>query len=168
MATTKNHASLVEEKDIRFLITDCPSDASIDSYLKLLKDNNVVALVRVCQGSYSSKPLVDNGIKVYDWEFEDGDPPPEAIVGKWNKLTAEVFGAGNKGNKVKPCIAVHCVAGLGRAPVMVAISLIESGMSAPDAILFIRQRRRGAINTKQVTYLNHYKRHKKEGGCVIS
>ena len=31
---------------------------------------------------------------------------------------------------------------------MVAISLIESGMSPDDAILFIRARRRGAINSK--------------------
>jgi protein tyrosine phosphatase type IVA len=40
----------------------------------------------------------------------------------------------------------------------VAIALIESGMSAVDAIQRIRSKRRGALNSKQVQYLVHYKR----------
>lgn len=76
-----------------------------------------------------------------------------------------------------PCIAVHCVAGLGRAPVLVAIALIESGMKYEDAVEMIRglglsiykykcltkspffsiDVRRGAINAKQLQYLAQYK-----------
>lgn len=50
-------------------------------------------------------------------------------------------------------IAVHCVAGLGRAPVLVAIALIELGMEPLDAVEFVRQKRRGAFNKPQIAYL---------------
>jgi hypothetical protein len=49
--------------------------------------------------------------------------------------------------------AVHCVAGLGRAPALVAIALIESGMSPLDTIEYVRRRRRGAFNTVQLGWL---------------
>lgn len=52
-----------------------------------------------------------------------------------------------------PTIAVHCVAGLGRAPVLVAIALIEMGMKPLDAIEYIRGKRRGAFNKVQIAYL---------------
>ena len=52
-------------------------------------------------------------------------------------------------------IAVHCVAGLGRAPVLVALVLIEGGMKYEDAVQFIRQKQRGAFNSK-LLYLEKY------------
>ncbi|KAJ7991086.1 hypothetical protein DPEC_G00293590 [Dallia pectoralis] len=47
--------------------------------------------------------------------------------------------------------------GLGRAPVLVALALIECGMEYEDAVEFIRQKRRGAFNSKQLMYLEQYK-----------
>lgn len=44
----------------------------------------------------------------------------------------------NEGENSGPCLAVHCVAGLGRAPVLVAIALIEAGMKYEDAVEMIR------------------------------
>ncbi|KAF4014842.1 hypothetical protein G4228_006742 [Cervus hanglu yarkandensis] len=46
--------------------------------------------------------------------------------------------------------------GLGRAPVLVALALIEGGMKYEDAVQFIRQKRRGAFNSKQLLYLEKY------------
>lgn len=45
-----------------------------------------------------------------------------------------------------------------RAPVLVAIALIEGGMSPLDAVMYIRERRRGAINNRQLKFLESYKR----------
>ena len=48
-------------------------------------------------------------------------------------------------------ISVHCIAGLGRAPVLVAIALIEFAAMEPlHAVTVIRASRRGAINMKQL------------------
>ena len=46
-------------------------------------------------------------------------------------------------------IAIHCVAGLGRAPLLVAIALIECGVDYLTAVETIRKERRGAINKLQ-------------------
>uniref|UniRef100_A0A1I8EG83 TYR_PHOSPHATASE_2 domain-containing protein n=1 Tax=Wuchereria bancrofti TaxID=6293 RepID=A0A1I8EG83_WUCBA len=93
---------------MRFLITDRPSDLTINTYIELIT--------------------------------------------KWLSLAKESF-------KLYPnqCIAVHCVAGLGRAPVLVAIALMEAGMKYEDAVDLIRRHRRGALNQKQLNFLQKYK-----------
>lgn len=153
-----NHISVLDYNNTRFLITDRPTDATIKEYLKVLKENEVTALVRVCEPTYNTKPLEEAGITIFDWPFEDGDPPSSEVIGKWLDLVQNTKGR----------IAVHCVAGLGRAPVMVAISLMEQGLDAEDAVAFIRDKRRGAINRKQLDFLHSYKPHKKGGkGCLV-
>jgi len=59
-----------------------------------------------------------------------------------------------------PTIAVHCVAGLGRAPILVAIAMIELGMANLDTVEFIRSHRRGCFNSHQIQYIDGYKRGK--------
>uniref|UniRef100_A0A4W2EG13 Protein tyrosine phosphatase type IVA 3 n=1 Tax=Bos indicus x Bos taurus TaxID=30522 RepID=A0A4W2EG13_BOBOX len=117
-----------------------------------LKKYGATTVVRVCEVTYDKAPLEKDGITVVDWPFDDGAPPPGKVVEDWLSLLKNKF-CDDPGS----CVAVHCVAGLGRAPVLVALALIESGMKYEDAIQFIRQKRRGAINSKQLTYLEKYR-----------
>uniref|UniRef100_A0A9J7ZVE5 Protein tyrosine phosphatase type IVA 3 n=1 Tax=Cyprinus carpio carpio TaxID=630221 RepID=A0A9J7ZVE5_CYPCA len=119
---------------------------------KDLKKYGATTVVRVCEITYDKSPLEKDGITVMDWPFDDGAPPPTKIVDDWLSLLKNKFC-----EEPGCCVAVHCVAGLGRAPVLVALALIESGMKYEDAIQLIRQKRRGAINSKQLTYLEKYR-----------
>ena len=110
------------------------------------------------------------GIKVHEMEFQDGDPPSDDIINRWLDVVDETFGSAAAPGKYEeqdasPAIAVHCVAGLGRAPVLVAIALIEAGKNAFDAIQFIREKRRGAINDKQIRFLEDYVPRRKSSPC---
>lgn len=97
-----------------------------------------------------------------DWPFADGDTPPPLCIKKFLDLVDERFRS-----DATACIAVHCVAGLGRAPVLVAIALIEAGMEPEEAVEFIRQRRKGAINSKQLKFVQSYRPHRRARKCVI-
>lgn len=142
----------ISYKGFRFLITDRPSDATMESYLQELKKHGVTDVVRVCEPSYDTSSLEEVGIKVWNWFFADGSYPSEDILSKWFDLL-------KSRNRDTPdaCVAAHCIAGLGRAPVLVAVALIELGMPSEDAVELIRNKRRGAINAKQLDYLNNYR-----------
>ncbi|XP_048220277.1 protein tyrosine phosphatase type IVA 1-like isoform X3 [Perognathus longimembris pacificus] len=82
---------------------------------------------------------------IEDWPFDDGTPPSNQIVDDWlSFVEIRLF------EEPRCCIAVHCVAGLGRATVRVALALIEGGMKHEAAVQFIRQKRHGAFNSKQL------------------
>ncbi|XP_022915161.1 PRL-1 phosphatase [Onthophagus taurus] len=142
----------IEHKGFKFLITDRPSDQSIHTYIQELKRHNVSAVVRVCEPSYQIDELKNQGIVVYDLEYDDGTFPPNQVVEEWFKLIKKHFH-----DSPDAYVAVHCVAGLGRAPVMVALALIELGLKYEEAVELIREKRRGAINAKQLAFLEKYR-----------
>jgi len=159
-----NPATLIEFGLMRFLIFDAPSDSNLPAYIKEFEKYNVTDVVRLCYPTYDKQPLESHGITVHELPFGDGDPPPDKVIEYWIKLYESRFYQ-NPDDK-KSTIGVHCVAGLGRAPVLVAIALIEKGMSPLDSVEFIRKKRRGAINNKQLKYIEHYKRHTGKG-CIV-
>jgi protein tyrosine phosphatase type 4A len=67
----------------------------------------VTHLVRVCDPSYDIATLTAANIEVHDWPYPDGDPPPDEVINEFLALCTAAFAS-------EGCIAVHCVAGLGR------------------------------------------------------
>ncbi|KAI6210559.1 hypothetical protein M3Y96_00341000 [Aphelenchoides besseyi] len=144
--------SFIRFGKLQFLITDRPTERTLDAYIADLERHRASVLVRVCEPTYSVEQLEERGIKVYDWEFEDGQPPSSSLIAKWIQLCAEIFASGDS------IIAVHCVSGLGRSPLLVGIALLETrGLKYEDVIFLIRSQRRGALNEKQLEFLRLYK-----------
>jgi protein tyrosine phosphatase type 4A len=154
--------SLIEYKGAKFLITDAPTDNNLPAYIQEFKKHDVKTIVRTCDPSYSSATVAKEGINVIELPFPDGAGPPDNVVAQWLAIVRKTF----KNNDNPHAIAVHCVAGLGRAPVLVAIALIELGMPPLDSITYIRDRRAKALNVKQINYLENYKRKNKKS-CVV-
>jgi protein tyrosine phosphatase type 4A len=112
-----------------------------------------------------------------DLVFDDGSAPPDQIIDRWLDICEKRFkkkqaAKDAQGNELNimysdPAIAVHCVAGLGRAPVLVAIALIEEGVEPLKAVNLIRDKRRGAINQKQLKYLEESYRRRKKSRCIV-
>lgn len=77
--------------------------------------------MRCCEATYPKEPLNERHIQVHDFVFADGEAPPIPIVDAWLQLIEDRFKNENEIDQEKtqqdeklPCIATHCVAGLGR------------------------------------------------------
>ncbi|ORZ37624.1 protein-tyrosine phosphatase-like protein [Catenaria anguillulae PL171] len=152
--------TLIEYRGLRFVVMDAPSETNVGHYAKELQRFGVTDVARACEPTYSADALSTFSMKLHELNFKDGDPPPPLVVEKWLQLVASKFVPSNpkESPPTDTAIAVHCVAGLGRAPVLVAIALIEAGMPPLEAVEFIRSKRRGALNMKQIHFLDSYKR----------
>lgn len=150
-----------------FIILDAPSPSSLSTYVKELLKFKVSHLVRVCGPTYNSEIVERSGIRVHGWPFDDGAPPTQAVIDSWLQLLDSVRAEAKEKqpNGPPPTIAVHCVAGLGRAPILVALAMVEyGGAAALDAIGYVRERRKGAINQVQLNWLMRYRPRHPQGG----
>lgn len=145
----------IQYKNMRFLITEQPQDATIQNYIKILKEHRVTHLVCATDPTYKTDELGSIGVNFTELSFADGSPPSAEIIEKWLVLLGKEFD-----DNPEMCVGVHCVTGLGRAPVLVAVALVELGMKYEDAVELIRKKRRGAINSRQLEFLAKYKRRK--------
>jgi len=153
----------VENGNQKFLILDAPTDNTIDSYIEVLNKKKVSIVVRACEATYNPQPIEKAGIRFKELPFTDGEPPPKSVLDAWLLLLSEEFG-----RRRNSTVGVHCVAGLGRAPILVAIALVESGKDPFEAIDMIRKARKGALNARQLAWIEKYKRRRKHCGPVCT
>ena len=103
----------IEFKSMRFLITEQPQDSTIHNYISILKEHRVSHLVCATDPTYKTDDLSKAGVSVTELTFADGSPPSQEIVEKWLNLVKKEFT-----DDPETCVGVHCVTGLGRAPVL--------------------------------------------------
>jgi len=149
--TVMNQPTRIEHGKLRCLILDAPTNDNVEVYIKEMREFGVTDLVRTCELTYDERAVESAGILTHELVFGDGEAPTDDVIFSWLRLVNDV-------SSKKGALGVHCVAGLGRAPVLVAVALVEKGMDPLDAITFIRERRKGAINRRQLQYLRSYKR----------
>jgi len=159
--------NIVSNLGMKFVISCTPFDSNISRFIELWKAEGVKNVVRVCaSNTYNTAPLQAEGITVHEMEYKDGTNPPPELICKWLQLVDTVFPRkGPAPTDMGTAIAVHCVAGLGRAPALVVIALIERGMDNLKAAEFVRHERHNSINVKQLEFLRSYKPKHKE--CLI-
>ncbi|OQR96708.1 protein tyrosine phosphatase type IVA protein 1 [Achlya hypogyna] len=171
MSAPTNKPSHVQYDQLSFLILDAPNDSNLPLYLKEFKKYQVTDIVRACEPTYSDATVEAAGFRVHEMEFPDGEPPSQEIIQKWLALVEQTMKDNARDNagthQSDKTVAVHCVAGLGRAPVLVAIALMEHGLDVITAVEHIRKARRGAINLRQLKYLEKYTPTRKKDKCSI-
>ncbi|KAJ3080435.1 Protein tyrosine phosphatase type IVA 1, partial [Rhizoclosmatium hyalinum] len=146
---------------LRVIITDCPPNQEllVDTYIPVFEELNVSYLIRLCEPTYDTAVLQQAGVQVIDsLSFTDGSAPVDSIVSEYRLLIDSILSNSKPVNPSttspsKPTIAVHCVSGIGRAPLFALIPLVDSGMDRAEAVEYIRQRRRGAFNKVQLTWI---------------
>ncbi len=142
-----NPITYIKYKHLKIHISETPTVMTLSYFIDYISKNQIKHIVRLCESKYSSD-LFSN-INFYDWEMNDGSEPSNEIISKWNDVV-----------KLNEPILVHCVAGLGRAPTLAAIALIENQMEPTEAINLIRKKRRGTFNSKQLDFVCNYKKSK--------
>jgi protein-tyrosine phosphatase len=103
-------------------------------------------------------------------EIKDGSFPSHDIINDYLlqiKTYIKVNNVSRSG--IKPCVGIHCRAGLGRAPIFAAIGLMNytEYEDYSNIVKLIRQKIKGSINVIQLTELSKYKPKKKSNGCII-
>ena len=150
----------IEYGNSKFLISETPYNSNIGQYISILSNRKIKNVVRLCEPTYDNFFLNNNGITIHDLIYEDGKIPSSELIEQWLDLV-------NQSIALNEIIAVHCMSGLGRAPLLVAIALIDRGMAPIETIELIRKKRKNAFNSKHIDFILSYKIIK-QSGCTCN
>ena len=107
--------SIIMTKNVEFILTDNPSHNMLE-FNNFCRLRSVNYIIRISKDKYN----IDNNIIVKDLFFNDGDYPPDSVINEFNNFIEEC-----KNKFVRPVIVIHCTAGLGRAPCLIALEMIN-------------------------------------------
>jgi len=128
-----------------FLITNSPTNQTLQEYIKILHNNNITVVIRLCEKTYDEDFLKKNNIDFIDMFIEDGLYPSDIDITNFFNICSKYKN-----------IAIHCKSGLGRAPLLIAIYyIIIDKKSSIETISLIRDKIKNAFNMKQLNFINN-------------
>lgn len=139
-----------------FIITNSPNEKNLFDYIEELKNHKTNILVRFGEKKYNEDFI--RGIDFVDLYIEDGSVPNEETINIFLNIVRK-----------NPVIAVHCVSGLGRAPMMVLIAIILIyKKNRLESIINMRQIIPNSLNTKQINFLKNELKNVDNRNCGIN
>ena len=128
-----------------FLITNSPTNQTLQEYIKILHNNNITVVIRLCEKTYDEDFLKKNNIYFIDMFIEDGLYPSDIDITNFFNICSKYKN-----------IAIHCKSGLGRAPLLIALHyIIVEKKSSIETISLIRDKIKSAFNMKQLNFINN-------------
>ena len=145
MSNKSFNANLFTTYKNLFLITNSPTNQTLEEYVKILLNNDITVVIRLCEKTYDEDYLKQNNIDFIDMFIEDGLYPNDIDITNFFNICSKYQN-----------IAIHCKSGLGRAPLLVALYyIIVEKKSVIETISMIRDKIKGAFNTKQLYFINN-------------
>lgn len=149
-------AVIIETTQIQFIMTECPILQQIPEFISLLKHYNVNYLLRINKDSYDTNLILQEipNLIIKDLYFPDGEFPTTDIINEYIEFIIEC-----KKENLHPIVAIHCVASLGRSPCIIALEMINQKMFNNNRftiIDYIRNKKKGCFNTKQLKWVLEY------------
>lgn len=147
---------IIDTAQIQFIMTECPTLQQIHEFILLLKYYNVNYLLRINKDSYDTDLILQEipNLIIKNLYFPDGEFPTNDIINEYITFRKECLT-----ENLHPIVAIHCVASLGRSPCIIALEMINQKMFNNDrfAIIdYIRNKRKGCFNTKQLKWVLEY------------
>jgi len=136
---------------VKYFITKCPGVNEIEEFKHIIIKNKVNILIRIIEHSqlYDVSDIPDLIVENFT-DFQDGSVPTLQVVNRYIQIIKDA-----KKKYKNPNILCHCLSSIGRCPTFLGISMIIENpkMDRCDVIIYIRKKRPGALNAKQVNWL---------------
>jgi protein tyrosine phosphatase type 4A len=143
-----------------FSVTGSPSNYNINEYIKYLKSKSIGIVIKLNEKDlYDTSKFKQNNIEFIHIEIQDGNIPSKDDIIKINKISNEYNS-----------ICMHCTAGLGRAPLVLAlIMILQFDQDPHDTAIEIRKKIPDCLNKFQIEFLTEFKRkhYVKKKGCEL-